>query len=62
MNAYQWLGTTSIALLVIAVTLTIFIMTRQHPKRTVYIVSGTVLALMITVSVFCSIIYREYGS
>ncbi|HLG19508.1 MAG TPA: hypothetical protein VI895_06790 [Bdellovibrionota bacterium] len=61
MNAYQQLGTASIILLIVAVALTIFAMTGRHSKRTVYLVSGTVLVLMITVSVLCSIIYREYG-
>jgi len=61
MNSYQWLGALSIFLLLVAVALSIFILRGRHSRKIVYLVSGSVLFLMITVSVFCSVIYAEYG-
>lgn len=62
MNEYQILGTVSIALLIIALSLSVFIMTGHHPKKRVYLIAGSVLVIMLAETVICSIIYAQYGT
>ncbi len=60
MNLYQWLGASSIALMVIALGVSTFILVGRHAKKTVYIVAGSVLTVVVIVSVLCWIIYAQY--
>jgi len=57
---YRWLGGCSICLLAIAMGLTGYILTGRHSRKRVYIVCGSVLFLLLSVTVSCMIIYAEY--
>jgi hypothetical protein len=61
MNPYRWLGAVSIAMLAVALGLAVYLITGRRGRRTTYLVSGTVLALMIALTVLCAVIYMEYG-
>ena len=60
LTPYQWLGAASIALIAGAFGLTAYILTGHHSKKETYVVAGTVLALMLVVTLLCAIIYKEY--
>ncbi len=60
MNRYQVLGGISIFLLAAALALSVYVLTGRHTKKKVYVISGTVLAIMIAETVICSIIYAKY--
>jgi hypothetical protein len=58
---YKILGGTSMGLLIVAIVLSVFILTGRHSKKLTTIVSFTVLALMLIVSGLCYVIYNQYG-
>ncbi len=61
MTGYQQLGATSIGLLFVALGLSAYILIGKHSRRATYFISGTVLALMLAVTVLSVVIYSEYG-
>ncbi|MFH1263817.1 MAG: hypothetical protein V1495_10305 [Pseudomonadota bacterium] len=61
MNKFQLLGGISIAILTLALGLAVYILTGQHPKKRVYLVSGTVTILILVESVIAWVIYSEYS-
>jgi hypothetical protein len=60
MNKYQLLGGLSILLLVLAIGLSVFILTGHPSKKRVYMVAGSVLFIMLAETIICSIIYAQY--
>lgn len=60
MNKYQLLGGISILFLALALGLSVYILTGHHPKKRVYFIAGTVMALILLETVICWIIYAEY--
>jgi ABC-type proline/glycine betaine transport system permease subunit len=61
LSSYQWLGIASILLLVTALGLSVFIMMGKRSPKATYLVAGTVLVLMLAVSIICAVIYGKYG-
>lgn len=61
MHFYQILGSISLGMLAMIILLTFLALTGSRPKKVVYALSGTVLMLMVAVTVVCAVIYREYG-
>jgi hypothetical protein len=60
MNKYQLLGGISIAILALAMALSVIVLTGRHSKKRVYWIAGTVLGLIVVESIICWIIYFEY--
>ncbi|MFH1016744.1 MAG: hypothetical protein V1798_01020 [Pseudomonadota bacterium] len=61
MTPYQWLGAVSMALLAVAVGLSVYILTGKHSRKETYVVSASVLTLMVGITVMCLIIYSRFG-
>ena len=56
---YKFMGVLNIILLVIALGLSGYILVGKHSRNKVYLVSGTVLTIMIAVTVMCIVIYHR---
>ncbi len=48
-------------LLAVAMGLSVYILTGKHSRKETYIVSGTVLTLMLGITVICLFLYERFG-